>query len=194
MVLPALLALAATTGCKAKASAEVRAGGDGVDGSAAYGDGKGDGSWGDGSAAPEDKGRHAEEHPIHAGDRFVTLPGFRMFRDGSSRVFVEIGGDVAVDEARGDGQLVYTLRQVRVPDKVNLFDLPTTYFRTPVSRVRLVQLEGDAQLIIELRQAAHSKMHLQKSSAGTVLSVDFPAVAESNDDGAGAKSNQAPKP
>jgi hypothetical protein len=117
-----------------------------------------------------------------------------MFRDGSSRVFVEIGGDVAVDEARGDGQLVYTLRQVRVPDKVNLFDLPTTYFRTPVSRVRLVQLEGDAQLIIELRQAAHSKMHLQKSSAGTVLSVDFPAVAESNDDGAGAKSNQAPKP
>ncbi len=82
---------------------------------------------------------HSGEVPV------ATLPGFRMFRDGTSRVFVEVSADVPVKETRAEGVLTYRLVGVQVPKRVNLMDLPTQYFPTPawaasrrvVERVRI---------------------------------------------------------
>lgn len=172
-------------GCSKKVSAKVDTSDDGTD-IRRGGRAGGEGDWEDDSPETDTEGfaldgRPAEPHALGAGvGSFATLPGFHMFRDGRSRVFIEMGGDVAVDEGQAQGQLVYRLRGVKVPEKVNLFDLPTTHFNTPVSLVRLLQTGDDAQLVIELRRPARHKTHVQKASAGTVLSVDFPPTGDTD--------------
>jgi hypothetical protein len=61
-------------------------------------------------------------------------------------------------------------------------DMPTTHFNTPVRRIRLVQVGTSAELVIELRDRVEPRVHLNKSNAGTVLSVDFPPVDDRTDE------------
>jgi hypothetical protein len=195
VAIPLLVLLA---GCKASGTAKVNASGQGAEGSVEAGQTQpgrppGEGIWEDNTEAPQldepaeapGKGRQVEGHK-GGGVAMATLPGFRMFRDGTSRVFVEVSADVPVKETRAAGVLTYRFQGVVVPEKVNRLDLPTQYFKTPVSRVRMVKVDNDAELIIELRSETKPKTRLRKDQAGTVLSVDFPPLIETRlDDGDG---------
>lgn len=128
---------------------------------------------------PEDRsdGRRVDRIEEGAQSRPVaTLPGFRMLEGGGSRVFVEISGRAAVKQSARPGTLIYYLEGVRVPERVNRMSLPTRHFTTPVDRVRLVQIDNDAELIIELRVPVEGKTHLNNNSRGTVLSIDFDKI------------------
>jgi len=200
-VIPLLALLA---GCKVSGTAKVNASGEGAEASAEAGYNQpgrppGEGIWEDNTEDPmldepaeaPSKGRKVEAHKASR-EAMATLPGFRVFRDGTSRVFLEVSADVPVKETRAAGVLTYRFVGVRVPEKVNRLDLPTQYFRTPVSRVRLVKVDNDAELIIELRSETKPKIRLRKDAAGTVLSVDFPPPIETQLDVSGAASNAKP--
>lgn len=108
----------------------------------------------------------------------ATYPGFRVFDDGTSRVFIEIaGGDVSVEESAKNGVFRYRFRGVRVPERVNRLPLPTGHFETPVSLVEVAQIGDDAELVIHLRYRSRPHARLEQSASGTVLSVDFPVGA-----------------
>ena len=124
------------------------------------------------------KGRKAEDHRWNeSGGPTATLPGFRLFTDGSSRVFLEVSGHVAVKETASEGLLAYRFQGVRVPERVNRLALPTQHFSTPVTYVQVRQAGSDAELLVHLRRAVKPKVHLKRSEASTVLSVDFPRYA-----------------
>ncbi len=108
----------------------------------------------------------------------ATLPGFRMLKNGRSRVFVEISGKISVTESSDPGIVRYVLKGVRVPERVNRMWLPTDHFLTPVKRARLVRISEGAELIIELRHQVVSKARLRNAPYGVILSVDFPKVQE----------------
>jgi len=187
VAIPLLVLLA---GCKASGTAKVNASGEGAEGSVEAGQNQpgrppGEGIWEDNTEDPQvgdpaealAKGRKVEGQRA-TGEPTATFPGFRMFPDGTSRVFVEVSADVPVKETRTAGVLTYRFKGVRVPERVNRLDLPTQYFKTPVSRVRMVKVDDDAELIIELRSETKPKTRLRKDEAGTVLSVDFPPLIE----------------
>jgi hypothetical protein len=123
------------------------------------------------SAPPPDAARE--------GPSMATLPGFRLLSDGRSRVTVQLtGGSTSVEESNADQRHVYKLRGVRVPEKVNRMVLPTGHFETPVQSVQLVQVDGDADLVIDMRAAAKpTRTKLRRNALGSVLIVEFPKVA-----------------
>ncbi len=129
---------------------------------------------------PQDQsGRSVDNQNDYQTMPVATLPGFRFFRDGTSRVFVELSGKVKVEESAAKGLLTYHLAGVQVPERVNRMSLRTENFATPVGRVRLVQVdETNADLIIELRAQSASKTKLRSGPRGTVLSVDFPKLTK----------------
>jgi hypothetical protein len=112
-----------------------------------------------------------------SGGPAATYPGFRMLEGGGSRVFVKITGKVGVAERRGKGQLIVALEGASVPSRTNRLPLDTSFFPTPVSQVRLVQHEGGAELVIELRQASEMRLHTEEHRDGVVVMVDFPRPA-----------------
>jgi len=118
--------------------------------------------------------RRVEDHKGKASTRTATYPGFRMFADGSSRVFLEVYGHVDVQESTEDGVMKFRFRGVNVPERVNRLPLPTNHFETPVSRVHVEREGEDAILVIALHYAVEGKPRLKRSEGGTVLSVDFP--------------------
>ncbi|RLB57684.1 MAG: hypothetical protein DRI90_17725 [Deltaproteobacteria bacterium] len=200
--LSVLFLLLSFAGCSASGTAKVNVAGEGAEGSVQTGQQRppaGEGVWEDDNADPA-VGAAAEAPALgrsveaqgHGEVPMATLPGFRMFRDGTSRVFVEVSAEVPVKETRAEGVLTYRFVGVKVPERVNLMELPTQYFPTPVSRVRLVKVEDDAELIIELRAATKPKTRLRKDAGGTVLSVDFPRLSESSLDDSDTRSNAKP--
>lgn len=162
-------------GCKASASANARGANASyeTDGSKQW---DGDNETGEGqTVVATNKGRSVESHAFESGGSpRATLPGFRSFRDGSSRVFVEVSGHVPVAETSSAGLLTFRFDGVRVPEHVNKLDLPTQFFVTPVTLVQMRQGEAGAELLIHLRHAVKPKVHLKRTENGTVLSVDFP--------------------
>lgn len=172
----ALLALA---GCSAKV--EAKAGNEGVSASAEYGDGQRPDNWDgddetdvvaadgvDGPAGRLVEGHDGDERPL------ATLPGFRQFDDGTSRVFIELSGAVDIKERQSPTLLVYRFEGVHVPERVNTLSLPTMHFSTPVQLVEVRQVDGAAELMVHLRQPVKPKAHLKRTDGGTVLSLDFP--------------------
>jgi hypothetical protein len=176
----AAMLLSACGSGKLEANASVD--GKGANASANHDDGNkqwdGDDETGDDDASEDasaKRGRRVEDHAWQStGGARATLPGFRVFRDGTSRVFVEVSGHVPVAEAASPGLVSYRFKDVKVPERVNMLDLPTLYFDTPVTLVQMKQIDGDAELLIHLRRDVKPKVHLKRSDAGTVLSVDFP--------------------
>ncbi len=166
-------------GCSAKV--EAKAGNEGVEASAEYGDGQKSNQW-DGDNETDvvvaegvdgPAGRLVEGHD--GGDRpLATLPGFRQFDDGTSRVFIELSGAVDIKERQSPSLLVYRFEGVHVPERVNTLSLPTMHFSTPVQLVEVREVNGAAELMVHLRQPVKPKAHLKRTDGGTVLSLDFP--------------------
>jgi hypothetical protein len=167
----AWLAALVILGCKAevKTSAQLDLAGRPVEDEPAPG-------WDESTAAPGPRGPRAIEAPAHwEGPPTATYPGFQVFEDGTSRVFIEIaGGSVAVKEMHHEGVFRYRFEGVRVPERVNRLPLPTVHFETPVSLVEIAQIGSDAELIIHMRHRSQPNARLERSASGTVLSVDFP--------------------
>jgi hypothetical protein len=129
----------------------------------------------DPAAKERARGRLVEGHS-HNGVPIVTLPGFEMYDDGSSRVFVEVSENVSVSEWKQPHLLTYRFEGVFVPERVNRLAIPTQHFDSPVGLVRIVQVLGGAELRVYLRQTSEPKTRLKRSDGGTVLSVDFPRL------------------
>jgi hypothetical protein len=106
----------------------------------------------------------------------ATFPGFRLLPNGASRIYVELTRQVAVDERRGDGTLIYVIHDARVPARNNRNALITTHFSTPVGRARLLSSGADVQLVIDLRKNTSATQKIVAGeNGGARLEVDFPA-------------------
>jgi hypothetical protein len=107
----------------------------------------------------------------------ITFAGFHVFEDGTSRIWVKLDRQVAVDrEGPSKKRLVYVLKQSRVLLKNNKNPLITQYFPSPVSQARLVTSKDDTQLVIELRENTTPNHRVVTRGDGTVsFQVDFPA-------------------
>jgi hypothetical protein len=178
----ALVLVLLACSCSKSASVSVKADADGVD---ATGDqGGGDypqGGWDEPTDTPSGQPRVLAEGTPTPG-ALATMPGFRLMRDGSSSVYVEVLGRVPVQQSRTQQRMVIHLPGVKVPEKVNKMDLPTTHFKnTPVGRVVLVQRNEDADLVIELRAPSPSRTRVNQSDSGTVVRIDFPRFGGSNE-------------
>ena len=128
-------------------------------------------------AMPDDGPLLSMDGSPHSAQAIATLPGFRAFRDGRSRVFVEISEHVPIAELLGTVKIVYRLKGVRVPDRVNRMDMPATFFdASPVARTRLVQVGEDADVVIDLRQPVRPEASVHRTPFGTRLVVTFPQL------------------
>lgn len=116
------------------------------------------------------KGMGSKEGPV------ALFTGFRVLPDGGTRVFVDLSSRVAVTKREAQGELTYTLKGARLAAKNNKNALVTTHFNTPVSRARLVPVDDDIELVIELRtETSPSHRILRRDGEVAQLQVDFPA-------------------
>jgi len=132
--------------------------------------------------------RRAKKRQVVKGP-VANFPSFRVLPDGSSRVNVEISEKVIVAERKAEGRIAYRIKGASVPVRTNLLPLETSFFRTPVSRVSLVEAgDEDVELIVELRQTSTVTYKVVETDSGMILQVDFPPPA------AQAPAPQAPAP
>jgi hypothetical protein len=120
---------------------------------------------------------------VHSGQPEVTFPGFDVLPDGRSVVTVQVSGNTDVTEQKSEGRLVYFLRGVSVPEKVNRLPLVSTNFASQVARVEVQPADGGANVIIELREAAAPTHTLAKIDGGTLLTVVLPKSDKFGDNG-----------
>ncbi|HRI72097.1 MAG TPA: hypothetical protein PK156_48020 [Polyangium sp.] len=121
-------------------------------------------------AARKAKKRQAVKGPV------ANFPSFRVLPDGSSRIHVEVSAKVSVAERKAEGRLAYRLKGASVPVRTNLLPLETSFFKTPVARATLVEVDDeDVELVIELRQPSTATYKVVDTDAGMILQVDFPA-------------------
>ncbi len=107
----------------------------------------------------------------------ATYPAFRLLEDGTTRISVEVSRKVAVTEHKAQGRAVYSLAGVAASGNNTLLPLPTGFFRTPVDRVELVEQNGGADLVIELREAVQPIYRVLDTPRGIVIQVDLPRPA-----------------
>jgi hypothetical protein len=106
----------------------------------------------------------------------ANFPAFRVQPDGSSRIHVQVSEKVSVAERKAEGRIAYRIKGASVPVRTNLLPLETSFFKTPVSRVTLVEVDDeDVELIVELRQPSAVTYKVVDTDAGMILQVDFPA-------------------
>lgn len=108
----------------------------------------------------------------------ATLPSFRVLPDGRTRIVVRVNGNIDVGEARTDLRAVYLLRGIGTLARENRLPLITSYFRSPVTRVELVQQESGLGLVIELREAALPTFRVEAVPGGAELVVELPRPKE----------------
>ena len=107
----------------------------------------------------------------------ATYPAFRLLEDGTTRISVEVSRKVAVTEHKAQGRAVYSLAGVAASGNNTLLPLPTGFFRTPVDRVELIEQNGGADLVIELREAVQPIYRVLDTPRGIVIQVDLPRPA-----------------
>jgi hypothetical protein len=118
------------------------------------------------------KPRAAKKGPV------ANFPSFRVLPDGSSRINVAISEKVIVAERKAEGRVAYRLKGASVPVRTNLLPLETSFFKTPVGRVSLVEAdEEDIELVVELRQPSAVTYKVVDTDAGILLQVDVPPPA-----------------
>jgi hypothetical protein len=106
---------------------------------------------------------------------FVIEPGFEATEGGGSRVFVELGQAVPVDERKAKGTLTFVLRGAHNAFRNNFNPLVTEHFNTPVRRAKLAPAGHDLLLVIELRQdVTPTHRFITNADGHAVLQVDFP--------------------
>ncbi len=157
----ALLALTSAVGCQSSIQVKTASEGEAAEATQAEATSKG----------PQGKGIG---DVVRSGQPTVTYPGFEVLPDGKSVLTVQVSGNVEVTEQKADGRLVYFVKGAAVPYKVNRLPLVTTNFATQVSRVQLEQVDGGANVIVELREPATPTHDVSKIEGGTLLSVIFP--------------------
>lgn len=109
----------------------------------------------------------------------ANFPSFRVLPDGSSRIHVAITEKVIVAERKAEGRVAYRLKGVSVPVRTNLLPLETSFFKTPVARVTLVEAgDEDIELVVELRQPTAITYKTVDTDAGMLLQIDVPAPAQ----------------
>lgn len=133
---------------------------------------------GDAPAKPAKRAaRRAKKRQVVKGP-VANFPSFRVLPDGSSRIHVQISEKTIVAERKAEGRLAYRIKGASVPVRTNLLPLVTSFFRTPVSRVTLVEAgDEDVELVVELRQPSTATYKVVDTDAGMILQVDFPAPA-----------------
>lgn len=106
----------------------------------------------------------------------VNSPGFRMARNGGSKIYVQIHGAPTVRQYTTRGGVTYVLSNARVPVTNNRHPLMTQYFNTPVADARLRPYKGDVHLEIDLRAPAAPTAKLVELVKDKVvmLEVTFP--------------------
>ncbi|OQB14250.1 MAG: hypothetical protein BWY17_02540 [Deltaproteobacteria bacterium ADurb.Bin207] len=106
----------------------------------------------------------------------VNSPAFRMQRDGSSKVFVQVHGTPSVRQITTRNGVVFVLTDCRVPVYNNRHALMTHYFNTPIADARLRQFRNDVHFNIDLRANATPTARLLELVPGqvSVLEVTFP--------------------
>ena len=103
------------------------------------------------------------------------MPTFEVLADGRSLVTVQVSGKTTATEQKAEGRLVYALKGVQVPARVNRMALPTQNFETRVSQVQLEQTPDGANLVIDLREPAGETQHtVSDLEGGTMLAVTIP--------------------
>jgi hypothetical protein len=120
------------------------------------------------------KARQVHEELPPPGTPIASFPGFTRLDDGKSRIFVEVSHKVPVVETRTAGRVTYRLRGASVIQRTNQLSLITGFFSTPVSRVQLVPMTPDVDLVIELRETTDPTYAVVETPRGMVLWVDFP--------------------
>lgn len=142
-----------------------------------------EGSWGsgEGSTAAGSSGDSAPKpsapvtQVLPSGPPIATLPTFEVLADGRSLVTVQVSGKTTATEQKAEGRLVYALKGVQVPARVNRMALPTQNFETRVSQVQLEQTPDGANLVIDLREPAGETQHtVSDLEGGTMLAVTIP--------------------
>lgn len=142
-----------------------------------------EGSWGsgEGSAAAGSSGDSSPKpsapvtQTLPSGPPIATLPTFEVLADGRSLVTVQVSGKTTASEQKAEGRLVYALKGVQVPARVNRMPLPTQNFETRVSQVQLEQTPDGANLVIDLREPAEGTEHtVSDLEGGTMLAVTIP--------------------
>ena len=125
------------------------------------------------STADGPKGRMAP-NVVRSGPPLVTFPSFEVLTDGRSVVTVQVSGPTEVSEQKNQGRIVYFLRGVGVPEKVNRLPLVSANFPTQVSRVQIEQGNGGANVVLELREDATPTHKVEKIEGGTLLTITLP--------------------
>lgn len=111
---------------------------------------------------------------IPPGSAVAGVPAFRVLEDGSSRVFLKISGKASISERKAPGQLGVILAGVYVPSRIEQLPLDTSFFATPVSKVRLMGEGANAMLSIEMKQPSEPMLRVENQSDGIVVLIDFP--------------------
>ncbi len=112
------------------------------------------------------RSRKARRQPLTWSGPVATLPSFRVLPDGRTRIVVRVTGNIDVGEARTDLRAVYLLRGVGTIARENRLPLLTSYFRSPVTRVELVQQDSGVGLVIDLREAAAPTFRVEAVPGG----------------------------
>lgn len=120
------------------------------------------------------KRRASKREVIPPGSPIAGVPAFRVLEDGSSRIFLKITGKPTVSERKSASAFGLVLPGVYVPTRIAQRPLDTSFFATPVSRVRLIGEEGSALLAVDMKQPAVPTLKIENQSDGIVILIDFP--------------------
>lgn len=138
-----------------------------------WGSGEGSAAGSSGDSAPKSSAPVTQVLP--SGPPIATLPTFEVLADGRSLVTVQVSGTTTATEQKAEGRLVYALKGVQVPARVNRMPLPTQNFETRVSQVQLEQTPDGANLVIDLREPTADAQHtVSDLEGGTMLAVTIP--------------------
>lgn len=117
------------------------------------------------------------QEPLEAPDdgrAAITFTGFHVFKDGSSRIFLELTRSVSVQVKRAGTEVVYTLEDTRIPVRNNKNPLITKEFFSPVIKAVLASDGADAKLTVTLREAVPTQHRMVRHANGeATLHIDI---------------------
>jgi hypothetical protein len=100
---------------------------------------------------------------------------------------VNLSRKSVVEEKKSEGRLVYVIKGARAALRNNRNPLRTTFFSTPVSSARLVQVKDDVQLVFTLKRPASATWAFAPAGALMQLRVSFGPQKGQPDPGAAAE-------
>lgn len=117
----------------------------------------------------------ADERPA------VTFMGFQTFPDQTSRIFVHMTKEPALQVEKQPKRVVFTLKETGILVRNNKNPLNLEHFATPAKRANLVEAGPDVHFIVELKRDVATQHRFSQNTDGTVtLQVDFPSPATRN--------------